>query len=314
MIFSYEQQTLQIQQFLSLMKIERNLSSLTLKSYSYDLYQFIDWHKNTDHSLIDQLSLIEYFDYLQTDQHLASKSILRKYASIKQFLSFLNEENYACEKFFRFNSRKFRIPHSLPKTLSLSEVKRLIHSTELCYNRENSLYRKALIFRDGIIIELLFCLGLRISEISNLSLQDYQEDDSSILIHSKGNRERLLYISSPVVIHKLSLWLTIYRPLLTPSSSAIFINRFGRTLSTHAIEDIFQKYRLLSGINPNATPHYLRHTFATHLLNNGASLRDVQEILGHKNISTTQIYTEISLKRKQEVLTKFNARNYLFNS
>lgn len=312
MIFSYEEQHRQIQQFLSLMKIERNLSPLTLTSYSYDLYQFITWHEANMRSSINQLSIIEYFDYLQTKRRLSAKSILRKYASIKQFLSFLNEEHYASEKFFRFNSRKFRIPHALPKTLSLSEVKLLIHSTENQYLKADSSYHKALIFRDGTIIELLFCLGLRISEISNLTLQDYQPDEASILIHSKGNRERLLYISSSDVIDKLSLWISTHRKQLQPTSASLFVNRFGNPLSVHAIEDIFQKYRCLSGINPNATPHYLRHTFATHLLNNGASLRDVQEILGHKNISTTQIYTEISLKRKQEVLTKFNARNSLF--
>lgn len=312
MIFSYKQHSLFIQQFLSLLNIERNLSPKTIKAYSYDLHQFISWHNKVHKNCINQLTIIEYFDYLQTECQLASKTILRKYASIKQYLSFLVEEGYANEKFFRFNSRRFQIPHPLPKTLNLSEIRLLITSTELTYYESNSAYTKALAYRDGTIIELLFCLGLRISEISKLQLTDYNEETSSILIHAKRNQERLLYISSNDVTQKLYFWIHIQRKILHPKTSSIFVNRFGNALSVHAIEDIFQKYRLLSGINPDATPHYLRHTFATHLLNNGASLRDVQEILGHKNISTTQVYTEVSIKRKQEVLERYNARNFLF--
>lgn len=312
MQFIFEQQTKQLNQFLTLLRIERNLSPLTLNAYSYDLNCFFLWHRNQQKSSIDQLSILEYFDYLQSMRHLKPKTIQRKYISIKQFLSFLNEEGYAEEKFFRFNSRRLPLPHSLPKTLTLKEVQSLINATENSYHNANSSFSKAIIYRDGIVIELLFCLGLRISEISKLTLLDYNSEEESLLIHAKRNKERLLFISSPEVIEKLSIWIKKIRPILLPNSNHLFINRFGNPLSIHAIEDIFEKYRSLSNINTKATPHYLRHTFATQLLNNGASLRDVQEILGHQNISTTQIYTEISIKRKQEVLKNFNARNQLF--
>lgn len=312
MNFSYKQHSLYIHQFLSMLKIERNLSPKTIHAYSYDLHQFITWHKNNKIQSLNQLSIMEYFDYLQTVRQLAPKTILRKYASIKQFLSFLVEEGYTNERFFRFNSRRFQVPHTLPKTLNLSEIRSLIKSTEYAYHNEKNTFSKTLAYRDGIIIELLFCLGLRISEISKLQMEDYDEDTSSILIHAKRNKERLLYISSKDVTNKLFFWIHTQRDILKPKTSFIFVNRFGNQLSVHAIEDIFQKYRQLSGINPNSTPHYLRHTFATHLLNNGASLRDVQEILGHKNLSTTQIYTEVSIQRKQEILNKYNARNILF--
>ena len=98
---------------------------------------------------------------------------------------------------------------------------------------------------------------------------------------------------------------------MSPTTTALFINRYGNRLSIYSIENIFYKYRDLSNINPNATPHYLRHSFATQLLNNGAGIRDVQELLGHSSIVTTQIYTEISTARKKEVLMKYNGRNRL---
>lgn len=162
------------------------------------------------------------------------------------------------------------------------------------------------------IIEMLFCLGLRISEISNLLLEDFDSVSKSILIRGKRNKERLLFISAPTVQKKLLAWLSV-RVNLNPSTNHIFINRYGRQLSIYGIENIFSKYKHISHINPKATPHYLRHTFACHLLNNGANLRDVQELLGHASIATTQIYTEVSIERKKEVLIKYNERNFLMN-
>lgn len=313
MLFSFANQVSLAKQFLSILKVERNLSTLSLNAYNYDINQFLSWHQTSSQKQINQFTVLDFFYYLQHTKNLNANSIRRKYISISQYLSFLNQEGFTNEKFFRFNFRRFTIPYSLPKTLSLSEVRRLIQSTETSYTTASSNYSKHLAYRDGLIIELLFCLGLRISEISKLMLSDYNKEDSSILIHSKRNRQRLLYISSPEVLEKLSFWISDVRLSFSPKSEHLFINRFGSPISIYAIEDIFKKYRTISNINPKATPHYLRHTFATQLLNNGASLRDVQEILGHQNISTTQIYTEISVKRKQTVLNNFNARNCLFS-
>ena len=160
------------------------------------------------------------------------------------------------------------------------------------------------------IIELLFCLGLRIGEIEALDIEDYNREDCSILIHGKGKKERMLFISSPIVCQKLNHWL-LTRLEMEPEGSAMFINKSGGRLSIFSIENIFYKYRELAKINPNSTPHYLRHSFATQLLNNGANIRDVQELMGHNSIVTTQIYTEVSLNRKKEVLMKYNGRNFM---
>ena len=127
-----------------------------------------------------------------------------------------------------------------------------------------------------------------------------------MLIHGKGRKERLLYLSSSDTINNIKKWLDIKSNHL---SNYLFLNRYGNPLTIHSFEDIFYKYRDLSKINHYSIPHYLRHTFATNLLTNGADIRSAQDILGHSSISTTEIYTEVSINRKQEILLKYNYRN-----
>ena len=250
--------------------------------------------------------------FLQNIVRLKPRSIYRKHVAIRQFCDFLIREEHAKEIFFRFSTRHFQLPVNLPRTLTKQEITYLIQSTEQEYISLTSPYRQLICLRDMSIIELLFCLGLRISEISNLLLEDFDSVSQSILIRGKRNKERLLFISAPTVQRKLLAWLSV-RVNLNPSTNHIFINRYGKQLSIYGIENIFSKYKYISHINPKATPHYLRHTFACHLLNNGANLRDLQELLGHSSIATTQIYTEVSIERKREVLIKYNERNFLMN-
>ena len=187
---------------------------------------------------------------------------------------------------------------------------RLIRAAEQEVAAACSEYRKWLAVRNDCVLEALYSLGLRIGEIVELNVDDYGQSDHSVLIRGKGERERVLYVSSEEVREKLARWLE-EREKMEPKDAALFISRLGRRFSIYGIEKIFYKYRDIAGINPEATPHYLRHTFATQLLNNGAGIRDVQELLGHKSIVTTQIYTEVSLYRKKYVLEKYNGRNFL---
>lgn len=310
MIFNYEQQKLYGQRFIRNLSVERNLSSHTLKAYQYDLNRFFQWCDEHRITTLDGQSVFAYFLYLQNEIQLKPKSIRRKYVSLGQYFHFLKLEYGIHEVFFRFTSRKFQVPHNLPKTLSKSEIRALIAATSNAYQNASTDFRRWSSIRDMCIIELLFCLGLRIGEIEALNLDDYSREDCSVLIHGKGSKERMLFISSPIVCQKMNLWLQ-QRTYITTSESAFFINKYGTRLSIYGIEKIFYKYRQLAGINPQATPHYLRHSFATQLLNNGANIRDVQELMGHNSIVTTQIYTEISLNRKKEVLMRYNGRDFL---
>lgn len=310
MIFNLEQQHEFLKKFIENLSVERNLSKKTLSAYRYDISSMLSWYQMRSVPIIDDKSVMSYFLYLQNEIELKAKSIRRKYVSIGQFFEFLKFECDINEIFFRFTSRRFHIPRSLPKTLSKQEIKDLISATSSEYQSSESDFKRRISIRNMCIIEILFCLGLRIGEVEALNLEDYSKEENSILIHGKGNKERMLFISSPIVCQKLNLWIRT-RSEMNPLDSSLFINKYGNRLSIYSIENIFYKYREIAHINPQATPHYLRHSFATQLLNNGASIRDVQELLGHNSIVTTQIYTEISLNRKKEVLMKFNGRNFI---
>lgn len=298
------------EEFTSLLKVERNLTKSTLKAYSCDLKGFFDWLIFRKIEEVDDRVVTAYFHYLQDEVELSPRSIRRKYVTMQQYFTFLSENYQIHEKLFRFNSRKFQIPKSLPKTLSQEEIKKLLSATSMELQNAQTEYRTRLAVRNMCLLECLFCLGLRVGEAAALNVEDYHSADSSILIHGKGNKERLLFISSKVVCQKLNAWL-ILRKEWNPKEEAIFITTKGERMSIYSIENVFFRYRDLAEINASATPHSLRHSFATQLLNNGAGIRDVQELLGHSSIVTTQIYTEVSLNRKKEVLMKYNGRNFL---
>ena len=303
-----EQMAKEIQNFRLELKVERNLSEHTLKAYECDLHDLLRWGK--EHEVCDwnDKATLSYFTYLQEKKHLSARSIRRKYVSLKQFFRFLEDSYNIHERFFRFSSRKFQIPKTLPKTLERSEIERLLAMASSNFQNAESEYQNWLALRDMCVLELLFSLGLRVGEAAALNVEDYRREDQSILIHGKGNKERILFLSSPVVCQKIGIWLRIRgtRPL---RDSALFPSRLGRRMSIYGIENIFYKYQRASRINQNATAHSLRHSFATQLLNNGAGIRDVQELLGHSSIVTTQIYTEVSINRKREVLLRYNGRN-----
>jgi integrase/recombinase XerC/integrase/recombinase XerD len=298
------------QEFLKRVKVERNLSQNTLKAYRCDLNCFFAWIKRRAVEELDVGSVLAYFTYLQEEEELAPRSVQRKYVTLYQFFRFLRENYGIQEEFFCFTTRKFQIPHTLPRTLSNDEISKLISVSSEEYQNAESEYRTRLALRNMCLIECLFCMGLRIGEAAALNVEDYNPGDCSVLVHGKGKKERILFISSNVVCQKLNVWLQV-RQGMEPLDSAIFISKLGKRMSIYSIEKVFKRYRDLAGIRDNATPHCLRHSFATQLLNNGASIRDVQELMGHSSVVTTQIYTEVSLNRKKEVLMKYNGRNFI---
>lgn len=141
-------------------------------------------------------------------------------------------------------------------------------------------------------------------------MDDIIESEKILLIHGKGRKQRLIYISCDETWNNLNKWLNI-RKEMDISTDKLFVNRSGNQLGIHGIEYIYKRIKENAGINPSSTPHYLRHTFATNLLSNGADLRSVQELSGHSSVAITEIYTEITTQRKKEVLDKYNFRNTL---
>lgn len=295
-----------IDNFIRKTQLTKNLSRKTILAYKSDISDYLRF-LNDSVSETDIDDIYSYINHL-SQRELKDTTIKRKIISLKLFYSYLYNENIISENPFFGIKFSFRQEKRLPKTLSVKEVSHLLSTLYNCKNIAQTDFSVFETTRDLCLIDLLISTGIRIGEAANITLSDIIMQERTILIHGKGRKQRLLYLSSQETWNNLKEWLRL-RKKFSPSSDYLFLNRILEPITIYSIENIFKKYKKLSGINPNSTPHYLRHTFATNLLVNGADLRSVQEILGHASISTTEIYTEVTIKRKKQVLTKYNYRN-----
>lgn len=291
-----------IEKFTKYLKSTKNLSDKTLAAYTSDLKQFLERESSPL-----QPDIREYVSHLQS-MGLKDTSIKRKIVTLRIFYDYLSEEKIIAVTPFAGLKFRFRQEHRLPKTLSIKEIKQLLgcFAQDLC---PSSVFSYGQFIRDAALMDLLISTGIRVAEAAAIKFDDVIYQERAILIHGKGRKQRLIYISSSETWNRLVK--QIKRQKVKSSTSYIFTNRNDKPLTSHSIEYIFAKYAAKAQINPKSTPHYLRHTFATNLLINGADLRSVQEILGHANVTTTQIYTEVSSARKKQIMRKFNYRNKL---
>lgn len=291
-----------IENFIMYLKSTKNLSQKTLDAYSIDIRAFINFERDVFHP-----NICAYVTHLQS-QGLKDSSIKRKIVSLRVFYEYLVTTNLIGISPFANLKFRFRQERRLPKTLSVTEVKRLLN----CFVDE-SIYRtefsKRLFTRDAALMDILISTGIRVAEAAAIRYEDIIYHERAIIIRGKGRKQRLIYISSSDTWSKITAQIKCQKTW--SKTCYLFTNRNDKPLTSHSIENIYSKYAAMARINPSSTPHYLRHTFATNLLINGADLRSVQEILGHSSIATTQIYTEISSKRKKQVLRKYNYRNKL---
>lgn len=288
--------------FLEHAQATKNLSSKSISAYKSDLLQFFTYQRN-----LLKPDICKYIEHLNKDRKLKSSSIRRKIITLKNFYSFLDNQGIIKHSPFLGLHFKFRQEKKLPKTLSIKEIQKLLY----CFNQSPeslSPFKRRIWIRDRALIELLISTGVRIGEAAAITLSDIILSERTILIHGKGRKQRLIYISSPITWDCLT---TLIKERKRDNGNFLFVNKNGEQISTHGIEDIYAKYVKTAKINAASTPHYLRHTFATNLLANGADLRSVQEILGHASVATTQIYTEVTTNRKKQVLKKYNYRNKL---
>lgn len=189
MEYNKEQQEVLIQDFIDMLFVQRNLSSNTLYAYKNDLQNFSRWLERRHYGDINDRSIYEYFFYMQNEIELAPRSIRRKYVSIQQYCDYLRMVLNLNEIFFRFTARKFQLPRTLPRTLSREEIKELILAATFQYQQARSEYKERLSVWNMCIIELLFCLGLRVGELSALDMADYRPEENTVLIHGKGRKE-----------------------------------------------------------------------------------------------------------------------------
>lgn len=291
---------------LSIMKSTKNISEYSSLAYSSDLKDFIAFCGDE----IDNDILVKYVSHLSQDRHLCDTTINRKLITLKMFFEYLYSKNIIEENYYHNCHFKFRKERRLPKTLTKNEIAELLKTATAERNSAKSHPEVLRTTRNLALIDVLISTGIRIGETSAISLDDIIESERTLLIHGKGRKQRLIYISCDETWNNLNKWLNI-RKEMDISTNKLFVNRCGNQLGIHGIEYIYKRIRENAGINPSSTPHYLRHTFATNLLSNGADLRSVQELLGHSSVAITEIYTEITAQRKKEVLDKYNLRNTL---
>lgn len=288
--------------FMNYLQATKNLSAKSLNAYRYDLYQFQAYETNECSP-----NICAYISYLKLDLKLKDTSIRRKIITLKNYYNFLvNRKIIAHSPFFNLKF-KFRQEKCLPKTLCKDDISKILNCLNVNTSLLSDFERKAYI-RDAALLDLLISTGIRIGEAASLTVDDIVKSERTILIHGKGRKERLIYISCTTTWHRL---VELLKERKKCADKHLFVNRYGNPISIQGIENIFAKYVKKANLKVKSTPHYLRHTFATNLLANGADLRSVQELLGHASVSTTQIYTEVSISRKKQVLKKYNYRNYL---
>jgi len=291
-----------IGEFLNYLSLERGLSPNTLESYGRDLRQYREYLERMDNpsslSAVSRSTIASYLLYLQR-QGKATATVARRLAALKAFYQYLVRQKYL-DKDPTANMESPRLEKRLPKVLTVNEVEALLRQPDVT---------SPVGLRDKAMLELLYATGIRVSELIALNLEDVNLENGYIRCLGKGAKERIVPMGS-MAIKSLQEYLSQARHRLVTNDEerSLFVNHHGRRLTRQGFWKIVKKYSEEAEINKDITPHTLRHSFATHLLENGADLRSVQEMLGHADISTTQIYTHITKGRLKEVYAKTHPR------
>ena len=280
--------------FLTMLRVERNVSDHTMDAYKRDINQYLMYLGDLDLQNLSDVKSTHIRDYIRVlnDGGMAPASISRIISSIRTYYRFLSSENILNENpVLLINNPK--LPKKLPDVLSEKEISLIINAIQ-----ESSKFYQ----RDKAIIEMLYSCGIRVTELCNLEMSNLFIDEDLIRVMGKGNKERLLplgmrskkYVSEYIKHSRNS-------HIKKSGSSFVFVSRNGNQLTRAMINIILNKWTQVSGLKKSVSPHKLRHSFATHLLEGGADLRFVQALLGHSDISTTQIYTHIDKHYLKEV-------------
>ena len=289
-----------IDEFYQFLILERGLSQNTVVAYASDLNKFQDYllQKGIEDFTKVQMREIEGFIHWLTQKKLSPRSRARVLATIKTFFRFLIlSQRLETSPAVLIETPRF--PKKLPQVLSLEEVERLLEQPDTTHPRG---------LRDKAMLELLYATGLRVSELVRLKLNQLNLEVGYISVIGKGAKERFVPVGRQAQ-QALTQYLKKGRAaLLKKPSSYLFIGYRGRPLTRQGFWEIIKKYAIKSGINKPISPHTLRHSFATHILERGADLRSVQTMLGHSSITTTQIYTHVTETRIKELYVRFHPR------
>jgi integrase/recombinase XerC len=292
-----------IQDFLQELAIKKRYSQHTIRNYKLDLDNFKKALNSTALQDVDK-KWVRQFLFELTSQKKAKTTLHRHLSTLKSFFKFLLKQKHIESNPLELMS-SIKLPKSLPKAITASELNRFLSLPDT---------QEYLGLRDKTIMELFYSSGLRLSELANLNISDIDFSSRLIKVLGKGNKMRLVPITQSVT-ELLNLYLNDPRRDLDESNhqkavdnKAVFLNKWGKRLTMRSIDRFFKEYLKASGLAAKITPHALRHTIATHLLENGMDLKSIQTLLGHTNLGTTTIYTQVSTKLKKDVYDKAHPR------
>jgi integrase/recombinase XerD len=290
-----------IKRFKRFLQIEKGLSPNSIYSYTYDLKKFTDFLANKNKNILSasQDDVQQFLKYEKTKKHNSSRTLARSLAAIRQFYSFLSDTYGDVNN----PTHKIETPHvekTLPDFLSDEEVDKLFSSIS-----ENDVYQ----LRDKAIFELLYSCGLRITEAVEIKIGNIDFENRLLKVTGKGSQERIVPMGNEAK-RLLSKYIHESRSMILGdrNSEYLFVSKKGGMINRKSVWRLLKGYVDQTQINKNITPHTLRHSFATHLLERGADLRSVQALLGHVDISTTQVYTHMARKQLQEIHKKFHPK------
>ncbi len=282
--------------YINYLEAERNASPYTVRNYTTDLLDFFQFLRDKgigSLTEVDRHILRSYLSHL-LERGIVKASIARKLSAIRSFYRYLLREGMVATSPVATTSSP-KLDKRLPSFLTIEEIRRLLEAPDLSTPQGQ---------RDRAWLELLYAAGLRVSELARLDLGQVNLDTREIRVWGKGSKERMVLVGKPAA-EALTTYLRQGRPKLFGTkirmTNALFINRYGGRLTERSIQIILEEYAGKAGISKRVHPHMLRHTFATHLLDGGADLRVVQELLGHASLSSTQIYTHVTKSQARKV-------------
>ena len=284
----------EIDEFLEYLEYEKRFSKHTVTNYKKDLEVF-NKLINKDITKTEVEDIRKYLKVLY-DKKYTNSSISRKISSLKSFFKYLEAENKIKTNPLLVISNPKKEKH-LPSFLNYNDLEKLLNTPNIKTNEGQ---------RDALIMEMLYSTGIRVSELVNIKLKDINKKEQKIIILGKGNKERYVYYG-PKCEKLLNLYINDGRTFLPPSDY-LFPNKHGEKVNDRVIRMIIERNTKLADIKVKVTPHTLRHTYATHMLNEGADLKSVGDLLGHENLSTTQIYTHVSNERLRNVYLNAHPR------
>jgi len=285
-----------IDKFINYLKIEKNVSNHTIINYTIDLKAFSAFLGEADVSSVDRLVLRKFLAELRS-RNYSKRTVARKLASLRSFFKFLYREGHIKSNPITAISSP-KLDKKLPKFLDVGKITKLILSPDV---------KTPSGLRDRAILETLYSCGIRVSELVGLDMDDVDFISGVIKVLGKGRKERMVPIGDMALL-SIRKYAGSRRDERAKENRAVFLNSRGGRLTDGSVRRVVDKYIHACSIEEKISPHSLRHSFATHLLDRGADLRSVQELLGHMNLSTTQIYTHVTMERLKNVYDKAHPR------